>query len=35
VLAHGDAVVDDRIVWDLVSSHLPALVAALQGLAAE
>jgi uncharacterized protein with HEPN domain len=35
VLAHGYAVVDDRIVWDLVSSHLPALVAALQVLAAE
>lgn len=35
VLAQGYAVVDDRIVWDLVARKLPALAAALETLSAD
>lgn len=30
ILIHGYASVDDRLVWDVVSVHLPALVARLR-----
>ncbi len=32
VLAHGYAVVDDRVVWAAASQHVPALRAIVEGL---
>jgi uncharacterized protein with HEPN domain len=35
VLAHGDAIVDDRLVWDLVQAKPPQLAKVLADLLAE
>lgn len=35
LLAHGYGVVDDRLVWDIVESKLPALLGAIRDLLAE
>lgn len=32
VLIHGYAEVDDQLVWDLLQSHLPALIADVESL---
>ncbi|HPD13441.1 MAG TPA: DUF86 domain-containing protein [Planctomycetota bacterium] len=35
VLIHGDDIVDDQVVWDVVRHKLPALLAEVQALLAE
>ena len=34
ILIHGYAVVDDRVVWDLLRNRLPQLTAQLEALLA-
>ena len=32
ILVHGYAIVDDRVVWDIIKKHLPELKEEVEGL---